>query len=124
MKVLIADDDRVLVHMLGAEFRKRGWEVNQAFDAMQAVMFATRDPQPDVVILDIGMPGGSGFGVIEKLTRSVKTSAIPVMVVTGQEDGEAKERAQSLGAVGFFVKPVEPKALIDEVESVVGGAPD
>jgi two-component system, OmpR family, response regulator len=77
MRVLIADDDRVLVRMLGAAFRKAGWEVVQAFDAMQAVMFTTREPQPDVVLLDLGMPGGTGFGVLEKLTRSSRTSDIP-----------------------------------------------
>lgn len=123
MKVLIADDDRVLVHMLGAAFRKRGWEVALAFDAMQAVMFANRAPQPQVVILDLGMPGGNGFGVLEKLARSTLTSAIPVFVVTGSQDAEAADRAQGLGAVGFFRKPVDPSSLIEEIEGLVGAPP-
>lgn len=117
MRVMIADDDRVLVQMLGAEFQKRGWEVARAFDAMQAVMFATRSPQPDVVVLDLGMPGGTGFGVLEKLGRSALTTAIPVFVITGSSGDEAPVKAREMGAVAFFRKPIEPGPLIDEVEA-------
>lgn len=120
MRVMIADDDRVLVHMLGSEFQKRGWEVVRAFDSMQAVMFATRPPQPDVVVLDLGMPGGSGFEVLEKLGRSALTSAIPVFVITGRSDEEAPEKAGELGAVALFRKPIEPGPLIDEIEAHMG----
>lgn len=124
MTVLIADDDRALVHMLGAQFRKRGWDVAQAFDAMQAVMYATRPPQPDVVVLDLGMPGGTGFKVLERLSRSAKTSNIPVVVITGSQDDETKDRALGMGAIELHEKPVEPEALIDEVEDIVGGSPE
>lgn len=124
MQVLLADDDRALVHMLGAQFRKRGWDVVQAFDAMQAVMYSTRDPQPDVVVLDLGMPGGTGFKVLQRLSRSAKTSNIPVVVVTGTQDEEETERARGLGVAEVLHKPVEPEAVIDEVEDLVGGPPD
>lgn len=123
MMVLIADDDRGLVHMLGAQFKKRGWDVVQAFDAMQAVMYSTRPPQPDVVLLDLGMPGGTGFKVLQRLSRSAKTSNIPVVVITGSQDDEEKERALGMGAVGLLHKPVEPEAVIDEVEDIVGSPP-
>lgn len=124
MRILIADDDRTLVHMLGSEFGKRGWDVVRAFDAMQAVMFANRKPQPDAVILDLGMPGGTGYGVLEKFSRGASTSAIPVIVISGIDDDEAAARALEKGAVRFLRKPVEPDALIQEVEAVVGGSPE
>lgn len=124
MKVVIADDDRALVHMLGAEFRSRGWTVVQAFDAMQALMFTKRDPLPDLVVLDLGMPGGSGFGVLEKLSQSAKTSAIPVLVVTGRRAEEAEDQARAWGAVGFLTKPVEPSELVDEAEGILGVSAD
>lgn len=124
MKVLIADDDRALVHMLAAAFRKRGWEVVQAFDAMQAVMYSNRSPRPDVVVLDLGMPGGTGFGVLQKLGRSSQTSGIPVVVLTGSDDDEDVDRALEMGATELLRKPVEPETLVDEVEAVVGGSPD
>lgn len=120
MNVLIADDDRVLVHMLGAEFRKQGWTVVQAFDAMQALMFAGRDPQPDVVVLDLGMPGGTGYGVLERLGRSARTASIPVVVVTGTLDADAEAKARERGAIGFFLKPVEPAGLVAHVQELVG----
>lgn len=124
MRVLIADDDRALVHMLGAQFRKRGWDVVQAFDGMQAIMYSTGDPQPDVVVLDLGLPGGSGFNVLQRLSRSAKTSNIPVVVITGRQDDEGKERALGMGAVELLHKPVEPEAVIDKVEDLVGGSPE
>lgn len=124
MKVVIADDDRALVHMLGAAFRKRGWQVVQAFDAMQAVMYSNRSPRPDAVVLDLGMPGGTGFGVLERLALSARTSAIPVVVITGSKDDEDVDRALGMGAAEFIRKPVEPEALVDEVETVVGDSPD
>lgn len=123
MKVLIADDDRVLTRMLGAEFRKRGWDVVEAFDAMQAFMFTKRTPQPDIVVLDLGMPGGNGFTVLERLGDSASTSTIPVLVITARKDDSAAERALEMGATRFRRKPVEPALLVDEVETMVAGAP-
>lgn len=123
MRVLIADDDQALVHMMGAQFRKGGWDVAQAFDAMQAVMYATRTPQPDVVVLDLGMPGGTGFKVLQRLSRSAKTSNVPVVVVTGNPDDDARDRALGLGAVEFLEKPVEPEVLVEKVEDLVGSPP-
>lgn len=56
MKVLLADDDRVLTRLLGAQLRSRGWQVEVAHDAMQALMSAMRSA-PDVIVLDIGRAG-------------------------------------------------------------------
>lgn len=123
MRVLIADDDRVLVHLLCAEFRKCGWNVVQAFDAMQAIMFTNRPPRPDAVVLDLGMPGGTGFGVLEKLARSARTSSIPVIVVTGSDEARAERYALGKGAAAFLRKPVKPDALVEEIEAAVNGSP-
>lgn len=119
MKIVLADDDRALVHMLGAAFRKRGWTVVQAFDAMQAVMFIKHSPRPDAVVLDLGMPGGTGFNVLETLGRSAVTSAIPVVVLTGKQEPEAEHQCRAMGAAGFLRKPVAPEEVIAEVEGIV-----
>jgi CheY-like chemotaxis protein len=110
VKVLIADDDRVLTRLLAVRLKARGWQVELAHDAMQAVMYAMR-AQPYVIVLDIGMPAGTGLGVLEKLKQSARTLAIPVLVLTGSVEPGAREQALGLGAAGFLAKPVEPDAL-------------
>ena len=65
LKVLIADDDRILTSLIASRLKARGWIPEIASDSMQAVMFANRS-QPAVITLDIDMPGGSGFEVLRK----------------------------------------------------------
>ena len=66
MKVLFADDDRVLTHLLSSRLRAKGAETIVAHDAMQAFMSAMRSP-PDVIVLDVQMPGGTGIEALKKL---------------------------------------------------------
>jgi CheY-like chemotaxis protein len=82
MKILLADDDRVLTTLLSGRLRSRGVEVVVAHDAMQALMSAMRSP-PDAIVLDIQMPGGTGIEALRKLKTSGKTSSIPVIVLSG-----------------------------------------
>src|SRR5207249_9730668 len=85
MHVLIADDDQVTVQLLSSVLEASGFELSIARDAMQAVMMAMRKP-PDAVILDIGMPGGSGLQVLERLKASPKTHPVPVLGGTAVTD--------------------------------------
>lgn len=116
MKVLIADDDKILDAALSAVFRKRGWQTIVAFDAMQALMFAKQSPMPDIVLLDIGMPGGSGLMTLERIKSASLTESIPVVVVSGSEDPELPEKVKGMGAIGFVKKPVDPEALAQAIE--------
>lgn len=122
MKVLLADDDRVLTRLAAAGLKSRGWQVEVAHDAMQALMFAMRPPSPDVIALDIGMPGGTGFQVLEKLRQSSRTEQIPVVVVSGSITEGDEARVLELGAVSFLRKPVEPQALHDALWRATGQA--
>ena len=116
MKVLIADDDKVIDAAISAVFRKRGWQTVVAFDAMQALMFAKQTPMPDIVLLDIAMPGGSGLMTLERLKSATLTEPIPVVVVSGSEDPELPDKVKGMGALGFVKKPVDPEALADSIE--------
>lgn len=110
MKVLIADDDKVLSHLLASRLRALGWGIDLAGDAMQAVMFAMRG-QPDAIVLDIQMPGGTGIDALKKLKASVKTSQIPVVVLSGSVASEEERAILDLGAARFVRKPVDADAL-------------
>jgi len=120
MKVLIADDDKIIDSALSSAFRKRGWQVMVAFDVMQTMMYAKQKPAPDVILLDLKMPGGTGEMALERLKTSTLTSNIPVIVVSGTEDPKAPETVKGLGAVDFVKKPVDVEALADSVQKLVG----
>ena len=114
MKLLIADDDRVLTHLLSARLRAKGWTVTIALDAMQAMMFAMRTA-PDAILLDINMPGGTGLEALRKLKVSTKTSEIPVLVLSGSIDPADEASVRALGAAGFMKKPAD----IDEIDATL-----
>ena len=123
MKVLIADDDRVLTLLVASRLRGLGWAVEIAADAMQAMMFALRT-QPDVIVLDIQMPGGTGIQALQKLKSSVRTSQIPVLVLSGSVEPAAEGMLLDLGAAAFVRKPVDVPALHEMLTKLVSGPPE
>ena len=116
--ILIIDDDKDLVRMLGMRLQHEGYRVEAAFDAVQAVSQAIK-LKPDLVLLDIIMPAGNGVGVLEKLRMNVKTFNIPVIALTGVSDKQTKETTEKLGISGYFVKPVDMDELIENLKEVL-----
>jgi DNA-binding response OmpR family regulator len=109
-RVLIADDDRILTQLLSSRLQAMGWTVDVALDAMQAVMF-TRQHAPDIIVLDIAMPGGTGRQALHSLKASSKLRAIPVVVLSGSVDPAEEAKLVALGAVEFLRKPIDADAL-------------
>jgi CheY-like chemotaxis protein len=118
-KVLIADDSRFQEQLLASYLRPAGYEAVFAADAMQAFAAALRST-PDVILLDINMPGGSGMEVLKRLRMSTKTQHIPVIVVSGEENAAVEAKARELGAAEFLHKPVEQDQLCDAVGRIAG----
>jgi DNA-binding response OmpR family regulator len=116
--ILIVDDDKDWVRMLGIRLQHEGYNIEAAFDAMQAVT-QTINLKPDLVLLDIIMPAGDGVGVLEKLRANVKAFNIPVIALTGINDKQTKEAAEKLGISGYFVKPVDMDKLIEKLREVL-----
>ena len=114
MKILIADDDRVHAHLVSSRLKLKGFEVIVAFDAVQAWMAAMREA-PDAIVLDISMPGGSGFEVLRRLKASTKTSQIPVVVLSGSIDAKGEQSVRDLGADEFLRKPADFDRLYDDL---------
>ncbi len=119
MKILVADDDRVVVTLVGGLLRSKGHEVVPVFDAMQVVMFALRPPPPDVIILDINMPGGTGIEALKRLRTSLNTALIPVIILSGTLDPKMPEKMKALGADAFLSKPVDGPALFAALDKVL-----
>ena len=115
MKVLVAEDDRVISQMLCTLLRQEKHEAIPAYDAMQTLMFALRTPIPALVVLDINMPGGTGIEALRKLKHSAKTAGVPVIVVSGSSDPAMPEQARALGAAEVLGKPVDGDAFLASV---------
>lgn len=119
MKLLIADDDRALSLLLSTRLRAKGWSVEAAYDSMQALMYAMR-LSPDVIVLDIAMPGGTGKDALRKLRRSTKTAHVPIVVLSGSIAPEEESDVLALGAAAFIRKPPDIDALNELLLNLLG----
>ena len=116
-KTILTDDDPEMLKALSIQLKREGYRVLTALDGMQAVMGVHKNA-PDLVILDMRMPAGGGVSVLEKLGGSVQRMGIPVIVLTSF--GDAKEKAEQLGAFRFFKKPHDSKELLKAIEEAIG----
>jgi DNA-binding response OmpR family regulator len=110
MNVLIVDDDDLTLELLGHNLRLLGCAV-EAVDDPRLALSAARRSRPDLVLLDIEMPGLDGHSLLELMRAEAATRAVPVIMVTARDDAAAIERAGSLGADDYIVKPYDPALL-------------
>ena len=116
--VLLVEDDTTVLLTLGVRLKSMGYVVCTAKDAANAVS-AVRKNKPDVVVLDISLPGGTGFLVAERLQNMIGSAATPLIFMTASEDTTLRERAMKMGAVAFLKKPFDATTLADAIESVL-----
>ena len=116
MRILVADDDKVISMLICGVLRQEGHQTVAAHDQMQVMMFALRAPVPDAIILDLNMPGGGYGDTIRRLKASSRTCGIPVIVLSGNPDADAPARVRELGAEAFLPKPLDRDALLAELK--------
>ena len=114
-RVLLVDDDRRLLSLLERGFRFEGFEVVAAHDGETAAAAAS-SARPDVVILDVGMPGRDGFAVCRDLRRDLD---VPVIMLTARDEVGDKVRALDLGADDYVTKPFAFDELVARVRAVL-----
>lgn len=117
-KVLIIEDDKNISLALGIRLKAMGYHVEAAADAVSAVSQA-RKHEPDVILLDIGLPGGDGFLVAERLKQLNQTAVTPIVFITASKQSGLKERAMELGAARFLEKPFDATELADAIETAL-----
>ncbi len=117
-KILVVDDDRDIVRALNIRLRQAGYAVANAYDGYEAV-HAAHTHRPDLILLDIKLPAGDGFSVLERLQDSVETTHIPVVFLTANPQTANWQRALEMGAVDFIPKPYEGKELLRVVRSAL-----
>ena len=118
MNILVADDDKALSTMICGVLKEFGHICVPVYDAMQAFSFAMKQA-PDLILLDVNMPGGTGVGVLQKLKNSTKTKSIPVLVLSGSIDPDLPAKVVEMGAVLYLAKPIDPDALNQAVIAAV-----
>ena len=117
-KILIIEDDKDLAMVLAMRLSKAGFEVRTAQDAALGVKEAHQF-KPNLIILDLMLPAGGGFAVMERLKLSTHTNQIPIFILTGTGDDKAKQTAMDLGAQKLISKPYEFDQLLADITKIV-----
>jgi two-component system KDP operon response regulator KdpE len=125
-KVLIVDDDPVVVKALTLTLHAKGYQVLSALDGAEAIS-VIRDKEPDVMLVDVGLPpdiasGGAvlsdGFQVTRWL-QLANAKKIPTIIISGSNKVDYKRRAVAVGADGFMAKPINKDVLFDSIEAAL-----
>jgi two-component system, OmpR family, KDP operon response regulator KdpE len=113
-KILVVDDDPDLVRALRLRLRANNYEVTTATDGYTAVAAAQKE-RPALIILDLGLPVGDGFVVLDRLQAIDSLSSIPIIVLSARDPQANEERALKAGAAAFFQKPADNDELMNVI---------
>ena len=117
-KILIVDDDPDLCAGLQVRLNANHYDVALAADGAASIVEA-RKHKPDLILLDLGLPAGDGFSVLERLKATGGLSSIPVIVLSGRDRVGNRERALKAGARSFLQKPTENDKLLAAIRLVL-----
>jgi CheY-like chemotaxis protein len=117
--ILIVDDNADTRLVLSARLKANHYDTVFAADALQVMSVALKE-RPDAILLDLGLPGGNGLLVLERLKANTSLGRIPVIIVTAEDPQVAEARAIEGGAVAFLQKPVDQDKLMAAVQQAVG----
>ena len=122
-KILVIEDDAVARADLEARLAANGYLVARAADAASALTVVNRE-RPDLILLDLGLPAGDGFLVLERLRKIEALAAIPVLVITGRSDAETRKRVEAMGVAPLLAKPVDTEVLLAAIRAGLETKPD
>lgn len=121
-KVLVVDDDADWVELLRYNLKKAGFSIGTAFDGIEAVRKA-RAIHPDVILLDLMLPGLDGFAVCELLRQDKATASIPIVMLTALSGELGRLVGLDAGANAYLAKPFSPKLLVARLENLLAVRP-
>ncbi len=116
--VLVVDDEKDIVQMIRYNLEREGFKVESASDGNEALRKAV-EVKPDLILLDIMLPGKDGYEVMKSLNQSEKTSKVPVIFLTAKSAEFDEVLGLELGADDYIVKPISPRKLISRIRAVL-----
>jgi twitching motility two-component system response regulator PilH len=116
--ILIVDDSPTEVHVMKTALEKHGYQIASASDGAEAIAKA-KSMKPDLIFMDVVMPGVNGFQATRKLTADPETRSIPVIMVTSKDQESDRVWGMRQGAVDYLVKPVSPDELIEKAQAAL-----
>ncbi|MEM7000555.1 MAG: response regulator [Pseudomonadota bacterium] len=118
-RILVVDDSPTETHTMVNTLARQGHQVLTAATGNDGVSMASME-QPDVILMDVVMPGINGFQATRQITRSDATSHIPVIIVSSKNQDADRIWGERQGACGYLTKPVDERTLIDAVNNLLG----
>ena len=116
--ILVVDDNPTIRKGLSIRLRANGYEVLFAEDAISATAALVTE-RPDLLILDLGLPAGDGFVVMERLHRNDRLANIPVIVLTARDPRSNEQKTLQAGATAFFQKPADNNELLAVIRATL-----
>jgi len=118
-KILIVDDDPDLRLALGVRLRAHHYQISFAADGVAAIS-AAQEERPDLVLLDLGLPGGDGFRVLGRFKAIPRLACIPIIVLTARSVRSSEDQVRRLGVNAFFQKPVDNEVFLAAIRQALG----
>lgn len=110
-RILLVDDDKDVRSFLRLALEQENYQVAEASDGLTAIG-QLQVLSFDAVLLDLSMPRLDGVATLNTIQRLQKEHAVPVIVISGQDDAETRQQVAAAGAAGFFPKPIQPSAVL------------
>lgn len=120
-QILIVDDSPTEAHVLKGILEKHGFEIETAENGTEGIERA-KELKPDLILMDVVMPGLNGFQATRQLTKDPETKEIPVIIVTTKDQETDRVWGMRQGARDFLTKPVSEKTLMDKINSALEAA--
>ena len=118
-KILVIDDDADIRKLLKIRLGNEGYDTAFAWDAVTALTIARKE-SPDLIVLDLGLPGGDGYVVMERLQTLAPFAMIPIVVLSAQPINPNAEKSMAAGATAFVEKPFEMDTLLAAIRDALG----
>ncbi len=119
LKILVVEDDKFLRELITQKLSREGYDVKEAVDGEEGVI-KTKEEKPDIILLDLILPGIDGFEVLAKIKEDPEVENIPVVILSNLGQRDDVERGLKLGAVDFLIKAhFTPGEIIEKVEKIM-----
>ncbi len=118
-KVLVVEDDEFLRQLIGTKLKDKGFDLSVVTDS-NGVFKSLSEEKPDLILLDLILPGLDGFQILEKIKKDKETASVPVIILSNLGQKEDQDKALSLGAEDFWIKAyISLDEVVEKVNTIL-----